>query len=121
MAGRDHEKMKKQQEKEKAAAEAAALKKTLAHLSMEEGSRKRVIDRVVHGGGDGSMPQMMLTRTNYCDWAMITELQLKADELWHVVEEEHIPLRLHLPLSSPSDMARQKKTTYAMLRSERHF
>ena len=44
----------------------------------------RVVERIVHGGG--SAPPMMLTRTNYSDWAMITKLQLQADELWHAVK-----------------------------------
>lgn len=29
---------------------------------------------------------MMLTRTNCTDWALITKVQLQADELWEVVD-----------------------------------
>ena len=84
MAGSDKEKAKKKEEEEEAKAEASALGKSLARLSTEEGSGVRVVERIVHGGGGA--PPMMLTRTNYSDWAMITKLQLQADELWHVVE-----------------------------------
>jgi hypothetical protein len=82
MAGGDELKMK---EAEKAASGTEALEKSLARLSTEEGSGVRVVECVVHGGG-GSGPPMMLTRTNYADWAMFTKLQLQADELWRVVE-----------------------------------
>ena len=80
MAGSDDEKAKKQIEEEKSTAEAVALEKSLARLSTEEGSGVRVVERVVHSGGGGG-PPMMLTRMNYSDWAMITKLQLQADEL----------------------------------------
>ena len=60
MAGSDDEKAKKQLEEEKAAAEAAAMEKALAHPSTKEGSRVHVVEHVVHGGCSG-MPQMMLT------------------------------------------------------------
>ncbi|XP_040254011.1 uncharacterized protein [Aegilops tauschii subsp. strangulata] len=85
MAGSDVEKATKKKEEEEAAAEASALGKSLARLSIEEGSGVRVVERIVHGGGGGA-PPMMLNRTNYSDWAMITKLQLQADELWRVVE-----------------------------------
>ena len=85
MAGSDEEKARKKLEEEKAKAEASELGKSLARLSTEEGSGVRVVERVVHSGGGGG-PPMMLTRTNYSDWAMITKLQLQADELWRVVD-----------------------------------
>ena len=80
MAGSDEEKVHKKLEEEKAKAEASELGKSLARLSTEEGSGVRVVERVVHSGGGGG-PPMMLTRTNYSDWALITKLQLQADEL----------------------------------------
>ena len=85
MSGSDDEKVKKQIGEEKAAAEAVALGKSLARPSTKEGSGVRVVECVVHGGG-GSMPPMMLMRTKYSDWAMITKLQLQVDELWRMVE-----------------------------------
>lgn len=73
-------------EEQQAAAEAAALEKTLARVTTEEGSGVRIVERVVHSGGGGGMPPMMLTRTNYTDWALITKVVLQADELWEVVD-----------------------------------
>ena len=70
----DDEKNKKWEDKDEAGEVAPGVERSMARLSTEEGSGVRVIERVVHGGGGGA-PPMMLTRTNYSDWAMITKLQ----------------------------------------------
>lgn len=64
MAGSGDETGKELEEK-RAVAEAAALQKPLARLTADEGSDLRVVERVVHSGGSGGMPPIMLTRTNY--------------------------------------------------------
>ena len=60
--------------------------KPLARLSLED-TDTRVVERVIHEGGGGSMNPPMLTKTNYQEWALVVKVQLEADSLWDVVQD----------------------------------
>jgi len=76
-------------EREKKAAE-EPLTPPKAQLTAGDGSGSgelRVVKRVVrHGSVVAAAPPLMLSRTNYSDWALVMRVQLQGQGRWEVVE-----------------------------------
>ena len=51
----------------------------------DEKSEVRVVERVIHEH-NAPGPALVLTRTNYVDWALVMRVQLQAQGLWTVVD-----------------------------------
>jgi hypothetical protein len=79
------------------------------------GSGAMVIQRVVREVGDG-MVFLVLTKTNYTDWAMLMRVKLKARGLWVAVDKGGIDpqedmMALNMLVSAvPSEMVADKST-----------
>lgn len=77
-------------EREKKAAEEEPLTPPKAQLTAGDGSGSgelRVVERVVrHGSVVAAAPPLMLSRTNYSDWALVMRVQLQGQGRWEVVE-----------------------------------
>ena len=54
--------------------------------SSGSGAREVVVERIVSNSGVVEVPQ--LTRTNYHEWSLVTQVNLEALELWDAVEVE---------------------------------
>ena len=64
------------------------LSAPLKQLSVSDGTAEvRVVERVIHEH-DAPGPALVLTRTNYVDWALVMRVQLQAQGLWTVVDTE---------------------------------
>ncbi|XP_071676785.1 uncharacterized protein [Lolium perenne] len=50
------------------------------------GGELRVVERVVRQSSVVATPPLMLTRTNYSDWALIMRVQLQGQGRWEVIE-----------------------------------
>jgi hypothetical protein len=55
--------------------------------SSGSGGELRVVERVVRQSSMVAAPPLMLTRTNYSDWALVMRVQLQGQGRWEVVED----------------------------------
>lgn len=51
---------------------------------------REIVRKTVGGGGGTNITFLMVTRSNYSEWALIMECKLQAASLWYPMEDDTV-------------------------------